>query len=237
MSVATEWCDANPSISAADVPLPEPYAKLLIPTPSNLCSMALRPLMITGLIRDWMTKHFAGPLSAEEPDLRNLIWQEGVRTGMLIESIYRWRGDIVNKRPALIIKQNARQNVRYGIDDAMGINGHGTPRFATHWVGSHTVFCIQGSGASAEILATEVQRELTEYAHPLRASLGLALWQVTEVGEIAEVEEARESFVIPVTVGWAYAEGWALHQNSLKLRKVTIGALYNEILRQDIGRQ
>lgn len=195
--------------------------------------MGWQALMITGVIRDTLTRHFAIPLSIQTPDLRNLVWREDVRSAILIESIYRWRGDMIGKRPAIIIKPNARRNLRLGILDAAGTTEQGHRLFQTYWVGSHTLFCIHGSGASAEILATEVQRELTQFAESLKERLGLRLFQVTDVDAAAVVEEARENIVIPVNVGWAYAESWRLEQESLALRKITLSVLLDGALVQE----
>lgn len=186
--------------------------------------------MITGLVRNLLINHFSTPLQIEEPDLRHLVWREDERTGILIESIHRWRGTLVEKRPAVIIKLNARQNVRLGIQDSAGADEQGNRKYQTFWVGSHTLFCIHGSGASAEILATEVQRELTQWHPVIVESLGLYQWQVTEVGAIAEVEEAKESFVIPVTVAWNYTEMWTVSPEALKLRSVPLTILLDGAL-------
>lgn len=189
--------------------------------------------MITGLLRDMLVRHFAEPFSVEEPDLRHLVWREDERTGILIESIHRWRGTLVEKRPAVIIKPNGRQNVRWGIQDSAGSDGQGNRLYQTFWAGSHTLFCIHGSGASADILATEVQRELSQF-HPIIVNyLGLYQWQVTEVGGVAELEEAKESFVIPVTVGWNYSEQWSISLEALKLRKVPLDVLLDGALIQE----
>lgn len=195
--------------------------------------MGWRPIMLTGLLRDVLTRHFAAPLNIEEPDLRHLVWSEGVRTGILIESIYRWRGELVEKRPAVIVKPNGRKNVRYGIADMLGADDQGFMHYQTFWVGSHTLFCIHGSGASVEILATEVQRELTQFANVLVRYLNLMTFRVTEVGAIAELEEARESWVIPVTVAWAYEERWKVEMESLKLRKVPLSMCLDGALVQE----
>jgi len=196
--------------------------------------MGWRPIMITGLLRDLMTRKFNGePNNIEEPDLKHLVWREDERTGILIESIHRWRGDLVEKRPAIIVKLNARQNVRMGIADLVGPTEQGNMRYCTFWVGSHTLFCIHGSGASVEILATEVQRHLTGFGPVVRQYLRLPQWQVTEVGAVSEIEEARESFVIPITVGWAYDEQWELGLESLKLRKVPLSVLLDGALVQE----
>jgi hypothetical protein len=65
------------------------------------------------------------------------------------------------------------------------------------------------------------------------AYLNLFRWQVTEVGETAELEEAREAFVVPVTVGWCYSEMWKVELESLKLRKVPLDVLLDGALIQN----
>lgn len=217
------WCT-----SQTPIPPQKPSGtngKLIKPTPSALCSMGWRRLMITGLLRDMLARHFGTPLNVEEPDLRHLVWREDERTGILIESIQRWRKDLAEKRPAIVIKANSRKNIRWGIQDATGANEQGHRLYQTFWAGSHTLFCIHGSGASADILATEVERELNEF-HPLMlAYLGLYSWQVTEVDAIAELEESKEDFVVPVTVAWVYDSKWQIDLESVKLGKVALNTL------------
>jgi hypothetical protein len=84
-----------------------------------------------------------------------------------------------------------------------------------------------------EILSTEVQRELTQFGPLMIEYLGLYNWQVTEVGAVSELEESRESYVIPVTVGWAYGEMWKLSREALKLRKVPLSVLLDGALVKD----
>lgn len=227
-SGSSSWCEPQ----FPPTQLPSGRSKLAPITPSSLCSYGWRPILIGGLIRDLLIRHFSTPLNIEEGDLRQLVWQEGVRTGILIESITRWKGDLVEKRPAVIIKENARQNQRMAIGDLAGTDGQGNHLYQTFWIGSHTLFCIHGSGASVGILATEVQRELTQFFPTIIEYLGLYNWQVTEVGAIQEVEEARESFVIPVTVGWCYSEKWKLSKESLKQRKIALSVLLGDALVQ-----
>jgi hypothetical protein len=157
----------------------------------------------------------------ESSDLGRAIWTEGTDTGILIESIHRWRGELVEKRPAVIIKRNAYRSLRLGVGDKMGVDTRGMIRYGHAWVGSHTLFCIHGKGAATEVLATEVQRQMTRFGPVLVDHLKWLLrWRVVDVGAISELEEAREGFVVPVTVGWAYDDSWTLELESLKLRKV-----------------
>ncbi len=181
--------------------------------------------MITGLFRDLITRHFSGPNNIETADLKHILWQPGDETGILVESIHRWRSTTVEKRPAVILKRNSYKNLKVGIGNSLGVNGRGQRQFATYWVGSHTLFCLHGSGAAAEILATEVQHEITRFAPVLRHELHLIDLAVVEVAAIGEIEEAREGFVVPVTAGWAYEEAWTLEQEAPKLQHLPMSLL------------
>lgn len=192
---------------------------------SAVCELGWRPIFITGLIRDLLIRHFADPTNIEEKDLRHLVWKADERTSILIESIHRWRGDLVEKRPAVVIKRNPYKSMRVLHRDYVGTTEEGHESFTQLWVGSHTLFCIHGTGASTEILATEVQRELTQFSPIIRQYLGLHKFVVTEVGTVSEVEESTENFVIPLNLGWAYEENWVLELESLPLRRIPLDQL------------
>lgn len=196
-------------------------------TVSSMCSLLARPIVMTGMFRDFLVRKFQEN-NIEEPALRHLVWRKEQTTGILIESIHRWLPTLTEKRPAVIIKRNAYSNRRMGIGDRNQGNPadkQGNPHYSTFWVGSHTLFCIGGTGAQAELLGTEVQRELTEYGLELLRDMGLHRFQVTEVGEIHEIEESTESFVVPVTVGYAFEEKWVTIQQAPRLRNVSLSII------------
>lgn len=192
---------------------------------SSLCEMGWRPIMITGLFRDMLARHFSEASLIEQADLRRYLWSDNERSGILVESVHRYRGDLVGKRPAILIKRNAYASRKLFLNDFSGTNGRGEDSHTVIWVGSHTLFCIHGTGASVEILATEVQRELTEFAPVVRQYLSLAQYAVTEVGAASMLEEATENFVIPITVAWAYQQRWKLQPEALPLRRVPLSIL------------
>jgi len=213
---AGPWCTPKP------VPPPPRNGQVIPNLISTLCSKGWRPILLTGLLRDLLVRHFHDPANLEEADLSKYIWSEDERTGILIESIHRWRGDLTEKRPALVIKRNDYQNTRWGIADYVQLTEDGAYEFCTGYVGSHTVFCLQRTGASAEILGTEVVRELHQFHPVITQYLGLLRFGVIQVGAIAEVEEAKETFVVPVTVGWAYQDNWRLELESMRLRRMPL---------------
>ena len=183
---------------------------------SSLCSVLATPAMLTGVFRDILTRHFQ-PGFIEQNELREAIWRPGNDTSIVIESIHRWRPQTTGVRPAVIVKRNAYRNQRVGIGDRRQGNPtdrSGNQSFSTFWVGSHTLFCLGQEGAQAELLATETQRELTEFGPVLQKSLRLTRFSVLEVGPVSLLEEAAENYVVPVTVGYACEQSWRLLQQA-----------------------
>ena len=217
MSEPANWCqpDATGAPSKTDQ---------LVSIPA-LCEMGWQPLLITGFLRDKLVEHFAEPLSIKSPDLRKYVWTGNERSGILIESVYQWKGELVEKRPAVLLKRNPYQSVKLGIGDLSGITEDGHTQHSILWVGSHTIFCLHGTGASTEILTTEVQKELTQFSPTITGYLGLKKFSVTHVGAISEVEEATENYWAPITVAWAYEESWTLEYQSLPLRRIPLSVL------------
>jgi hypothetical protein len=217
MSTPENWC------SPSELPPKDGDCQQI--SVSALCEQSWQPILITGMLRDMLIRHFADPIGIEHTDLRRYVWQDNERTGILIETVHKWKGELVEKRPAILVKRNAYRNQRVAIADLAGTNEKGEEQFTTLWVGSHTLFCIHGTGASTEILATEVQRELTQYAPAVRQYLRLHKFAVTEVGAISEVEEATENYVVPITLGWVYEESWRLAVESLPIRRIPLSIL------------
>lgn len=215
---------------------PQEQPQLVPATISKLCSYGMRPLLLTGYIRDHLVRHFSRQEGIEDYDLRHLIWRADPSSPILIESIWRWLPQSTERRPAILIKQNSRQNVQKGLDNLAGTTVEGFEEFATFWVGSHTLFCLGGTGASADILATEVQRELTQFGPIIRPALGLNKWGPREVGPVSELEEATENFVVPVTVGWAYEEAWQIRTEALPIRRISLSFLLDLDVQRDVNR-
>jgi hypothetical protein len=220
-----DWCNpafgsqpSAPSKSSSDLVRPD-----LI---STLCLRGWRPILIDGFLRDILIRHFADPINIEDIDIKPFIWKDDASSAILIESIFRFLAESAERRPAIIIKPNSIQNLRLAIaDGGIGVDHLGRRMFNTFWVGSHTLFCIGGSGGASQILATEAQRQITEFAPCVVARLELLRLQVVEVGSPVQVVEAREDYATPVTVGWAYQESWVLEQETVKTRDIMLSSL------------
>ena len=85
-----EWCPPS-------VPQPERDAQKVQSTVdiSYLCDNGWQPLLITGFLRDLLIRQWANPTNIISPEMKQYVWKEQVNSGILIESVYRYRPDLV----------------------------------------------------------------------------------------------------------------------------------------------
>lgn len=192
--------------------------------PSNWCSIAPRPHLMTGFFREWFINHFNKAENIEAKELRGKLWKAMPSTDIVIESITQWRPDLTQKRPAIIIKRNDWQVNRVSIRDELhgSINWDGSKEYAVMISGSHTLFCVAGKGAEAEILAGEVYREMMQFAPVIRNELGLIKFVVVSVGSLFELEEAKENYGVPVTVSYVAGESWKIIPQAPVLKSIVL---------------
>lgn len=197
--------------------------------PSAICSLLPQDYIITGYLRNILIQHFYSQWTIEEPDLRQLIWRDRDSTDILIESHLAWTPQMTQRRPGIIIKRNDcdYQPIGIGGDVRQGPAADilGFEHFVRLWVGSHTLFCISNNGPQAELLATEVKRELSGFANEIGRNIDLKRFRVLKVGTAGKLEEATEHFVVPVTVGYAYEERTIVRMQAPTLHAVSLSML------------
>lgn len=185
-----------------------------------------RPLIVQGMLLSWMQTHFSQPHYIEEPLLKTqALWNEDeTLSSILIESVFRWKPSTTEQRMAVLLKRGPWKIIRRGIDDRkMGSTPpSGNPQYVTYIQGSHTLFCLSNAPAECEILATEVYREMVEFGPLFRSLFSLHRFVVTDVGELSIVEEARQNFVIPVTVAYAAEETWEIVKQAPVLKTIKL---------------
>lgn len=193
---------------------------------NNLCQVCCggwQLRVLTGFFCLWLREHFRTADRITEELLQHRLWRDADDTGILIESVTRWRPSTTEKRPALVVKRNAQKVLRQGIADRMMST---SPEYAgshvTFLTGSHTVFCVAGESGEAELLAYEVLDELIGFSALLRQPLGFLKLLVSEVGELGILEEASQNFVVPITVAYAYEHGWQLRQTLPPLKSISL---------------
>lgn len=198
---------------------------------SSFCQMVGERHTMTGLFCDLLRRHFATENNIAPADLRNLIWQKTDETDILIEPAYKWRPELTQKRPGVLIKPNAMANKKIGLANLRQlpfVDRVGNKRFLTYWLGSHTIFCIASNGTKVELLANEVRAELSQFSEVIRSMLDLKQFGVIEVGAISILEEAQQNLVVPVTVGYAIEERWVVREQAPRLNRISLTAFIQD---------
>lgn len=196
---------------------------------SQVCSGMGKGNLITGVLVDLMRKHFSTASNIEYAELRRNVWSPNDDTGILISPVTAWTPKLANQRPAVLVRRNKLTKQRVTIGDQRQMqpqNWQGFPHYTVVWGAVYTIFCLSSSAAlQAEILATEVARELVQFHQVLIKDLGLMALDVTDIDEIRLLEGSRQTFFVPVNVFIAYSESWIVTSQAPPLRKFSTDAL------------
>jgi hypothetical protein len=172
---------------------------------------------------------FSAAENIEEDDLRHLIWSPRDTTPILVETSHRWKPQLTQKRPAVLVKRNSYADLKIGIGDrnqGNPVDAVGDSHYEVLRVGSHTLFCIAGSGAQAELLGGEVERHFTSFGPRIRYELGLMKFRVLQVGAVSILEEAQENFLVPITIGYCFSYKWVLRMQAPLLQGISKTLLF-----------
>ena len=210
--------------------------------PSALCTTGKQPLNLTGAIVYILRRHFSDASGIEDEDLREYLWKPqpanttAAASGseILIEPLSKMTGQpsqYLQQRPAALIKRNRWNTQKLGIGDRYGgvqrtanlndrVNNYAldtSQRYEILVAGSHTAFCIGGTPAEAEAVATESFFELLEFAQLIRKDLGFNYFKVNGIEPVSRLEESHEHFVAPIVVTYNFFHGWRLRKESVAL--------------------
>lgn len=224
----------------SDTPIYRDVLQFIDTEPSALCTIGRPPLVITGLLLWIIRRHFSNAQWIVDPQLKQYVWsKEPTESKIMVESIAQWPGaptQTMQMRPAVFVKRNTYGRVKMGIGDRyQGIKAGvdisadiednafdaGT-RFEVLIAGSHTVYCLGGTGAEAETVGTEVFFELLEFTPLIRRDLGFNKFQVMEMAGISKLEESKEHWVVPVSVTYAFNHVWTLTEDAPRLKGITL---------------
>lgn len=197
---------------------------------SALCSFGQTPRMLTGVIRQILLQHFADADQIIDATLRDYlrrvgVWKPGTDTGIYIESVARWRPELMEMRPAIIIKEGDWTWRRVGIGDYCGTTVRdGRRYFAGLWNGTHAVFAVGKEPAETQVLAAEVAKLLIWYGPVITDQMNLHRWMVTKIGALNALKESTENYVVPIDIAYVAEEAWSLQVDAPRLKRIVFDA-------------
>ena len=198
---------------------------------NSLCELGPQPLIMTGLLRLTLLSHYSNADNIEHAVFRERLFKEGDTTGIRIEDASVWTPTRTGKQPAIIIRRDDWKFIKKAISDSRsGTTPEGDAQYTTFWQGSHTLFCAAPSKAEAEILAAETYRYLQQFGPILRQQFGLGQFGVVQVGSLGPLEEDRTLWVVPITIGYGWAETWIIRRSIPPIQRITWGDLFSGLV-------
>lgn len=207
---------------------------------SSLCTTRHPGNVLTGAYVRLLREHFARVENLEynmvnefRSELEQFIWNPELdKTGIQIDAVWKYNAQDLQRRPGLYVKRNNFQYQQVAINQGMTVNAtrgkNGTVENVpgdyktVAVIGSHTIFCVGGSGAEAELLGAEVGNHFQGFGPILRSDLKLHKFMVTQVEEVSLLDEAVEHFVVPVVLGYAAFYAWRLNTVAPWLKTLAI---------------
>lgn len=198
---------------------------------TNLCSLGIRPQLMTGLFVSLLRTHFSSEDNIENAIFRERLFREAPDEdgsgALLIDDATVWAPGRTEKRPGIIIKRDGWQHQKQlTLDSAAGYDEFGNTMYVKLWRGSHTIFCIGREGAETEVLAAEVYRFLMHFGMIFRHYFGLLMFEVLEVGALSQLQDEPDNLTVPITVGYGWSESWTVQENIATLRDIRLSDIF-----------
>jgi hypothetical protein len=166
---------------------------------------------LTDVILKVIRYHFGDPTRIEFPSLVDRIYTGQPQDQIVIASLAEWKPDDSNQRPAVLVDrldQDKDMSTR-GIGDQLQGLQQGV--FAHFLTGSHVVHCLGGREGEANLLASEVWRDLVRFAPVIRDAACLMRFLPIKIGKrVRLAEEHRDHYSIPLIMVYGYQEAWKL---------------------------
>jgi hypothetical protein len=216
---------------------------------TSVCTTRHSSNILTGIFIRSLRDHFSNPNNLEfnganllglgAIELQNYVYAELPdgqpdlsKTMIQIKAVWEYNSQDIQRRPALYVQRNAQQTRKLAIGDGFTAAPNTSPdgtvrnipgRYQTRAIlGSHTVFCVGGSGAEAELLGQEVFNHFHMFAQTFRREFRLHQFVATEIQPVSLLDEFDKHFVVPVVLGYVTMPSWRVDVEAPWLKTVAI---------------
>lgn len=194
---------------------------------SAICSFGSTPRLMTGILRQVLIQNFIDPANILDAILRQRLiasgggWRSTPDSPIIIESLHRWRPDVTEARPAILLNEGEWQWERMGFGDQAGMDVFtGERNFSGFWHGTHTVFALANESAETQNLAMEVARLLLWYGPEIARQMDLHRFVIVSIGALHVLAESTDTFIVPISVAYIVQTSWQLYPEAPRLKRI-----------------
>lgn len=174
----------------------------------RLCDHPITNVDITAVLKLILTSYFSSSENIVHPQLKNRIYTDDTRTGIIIESSGAFLPTEAEKRPALLIRRETwkvDQSIYGGYEQ-----GSDPERFSRIIQGAHSIICIGKTPGEAEILGDEVFRLFCHVTPALLKYSCLETFRTLELSPIKPLQESRIHYHSVVSLFYRFIDSWTI---------------------------
>lgn len=241
MTTPADWCPPSPSPASDSEPGVPPtgdrFARRYATGVPELCARRLDPVMVNGLIVDFLRGQFA-QAAADDPVVRKYVWDGQLgRSKLVVESAFSKDKAKAEHAPAIVVRPGdfgggqVLWKERIAVKDRAGVTPAGHDRYAALWRGRNSVRVRHDNGQGCLAIGLIAQALLDGFGPKIESALGLSDFQSPSLGGLAEPKEdggAPGVWTVDIAVGYALGRSWQLEYESVTLRTLDLAVLLDE---------
>lgn len=185
--------------------------------------VSMSPWVVQGIIYELITRFFSNnPPEAMGYPLRLRYDPDKLKSDIYVDIAYNYNAQAANKRPSIFI---SRGDCKIG-GKTMGhavpggnIAASTTTKLLINQVPIN-VAVIASPVAQAELLADYTKQAFVSFQQEIQADFGFRRFRIVEVSKPQIYVEAKEYFVVNLSIEVVYDEGWTLRRDDLKMKTV-----------------
>lgn len=204
--------DVPPGEPTADQPAVGDVRTFTFDEISVLCDdIGLSPEMVEGVIAQLLTQHFSDPAWIIYPELRQFVWSPiPTQSKLPILPLNRWNELTDSNSPAIVYADLGQRPQRIAIGDQFAHSRLQPNRqsFARAYQGSHRLMCIGQNDFQAAMLATEIDRWLTEFSFQLLNRLPFHDFQIADRQPPQAFSALGDRVGVALSLSYSYIWSW-----------------------------
>lgn len=126
----------------------------------------------------------------------------------------------VQRRPALITSRGDMNIIRHSLGDFRGGHPDGSKDLSVVMNGSYTIMAIADNSQQVELLAEEVFGCLICFQTVISEDWDFLKFRGVNIGEVQQLEEYKDSFIVPITLTYDIERTWNISKVSPVLKKI-----------------
>lgn len=184
----------------------------------------MSPWVVQGIVYELITSFFfANPPEGMGYPAKFKYNADKLKSEIFVDVAYNYNASVANKRPSIFISRgdNDIKGVTFGHMVGIDPKESEVARLLINTVPIN-VAVIASPVMMVELLADYTKQAFISFEMEIQADFNLRRFRLRQVSKPQIYAEAKEYFVVNLTIEVVYDEGWVLRRDDLKLKSVPL---------------